>query len=111
MPAPGASRSACGAILARGIGAHWGGERSHLLAGARRHNLRVGRGCMRQIFSFVFATALLCAGLYVLYLQLHAQIIYFKILMMGAMMTVLGLFWLLGDFVRPLLSDRRRRIE
>jgi hypothetical protein len=62
---------------------------------------------MRQVLSFVFASALLIGGLYLLYMELVvASVVVGKLLLVGSFVAFLGAAWLWADFISPLLRGK-----
>ncbi len=63
---------------------------------------------MRHFLSLVFAVGLLCAGLFVLYLEVfQARIVWGRMLIMGSFLIVVGGAWLWSDFLAPLFKSDR----
>ncbi len=62
---------------------------------------------MRILLSFVLATCLLVAGLYILYLEFFiTNVIVGRMLIMGSVFTFIGAAWLWADFISPLLRGK-----
>ena len=59
---------------------------------------------MRLVLCFVLASALLVAGLYLLYMEAFvARLISARAIGISATLTLVGGAWLWADFVRPML--------
>lgn len=58
---------------------------------------------LRQIFCFVFASALLGGGLYMLYDEVFiAHVLMARLIVIALFFTILGGYWLWLDFGEPL---------
>jgi hypothetical protein len=63
---------------------------------------------MRLILSFVVASALLAAGLYVLFIQAFtAKFLTIRGIGLGIVLTFVGCAWLWVDFIRPMLRGEK----
>jgi hypothetical protein len=62
---------------------------------------------MRKIVLFVISVAMVVGGLYLLTIELFwSEIIYFRMVIAGAMLITLGSYLLWSDFLAPLLGVR-----
>lgn len=63
---------------------------------------------MRLVFSFLLASALFGAGLYLLFLEVFvARIIMGRMLAIGGLLLAAGGAWLWADFVGPLIRGEK----